>query len=171
MTVKDCRIEINLAEQTLSLLSGSDLVRRYPVSTAKNGPGEKMDSECTPRGHHVIAEKIGAGCPLNSVFVGRRESGEIYAAELRARDPQRDWILTRILWLRGTEPGRNLEGEVDSYRRYIYIHGTPDDVDMRVPGSRGCIRLRNLDMVELFDCVEEGTAVCIVEGERHATPA
>jgi lipoprotein-anchoring transpeptidase ErfK/SrfK len=122
-----------------------------------------MDSECTPRGNHVIDEKIGDGCPLNTVFVGRRATGEIYTAELREQQPARDWILTRILWLRGTEPGRNLGANVDSKARYIYIHGTPDETRLSVPGSRGCIRMRNRDIVELYDAVEVGTAVELLE--------
>jgi L,D-transpeptidase catalytic domain len=144
-------------------MSAAGLIKEYPVSTAKNGAGEEMGSECTPRGRHVIAGKIGANCPANSVFVGREASGEIYGPELRKRHPQRDWVLTRILRLRGCEPGRNLDGNVDSYNRYIYLHGSPDDVDINTPGSHGCIRLRNQDIIELFDRVEEGTSVNIIE--------
>ena len=157
------RIEISLAAQTLRLFSAEGLVREYPVSSAKNGAGEIMDSECTPRGRHIIAEKIGEDCPINSVFVGRKATGEVYEPTLRAEHPQRDWILTRILWLRGTEPGRNLGDNVDSYERYIYIHGAPDDVDMAVCGSRGCVRLGNEDVIDLFDRVVEGTEVTISE--------
>ena len=160
---KDKRIEINLSSQTLCLLENDELIKQYPVSTAKNGAGEIMESECTPRGHHLIAEKIGAGCEANTIFVGRRASGEIYDSLLREKFPERDWILTRILWLRGTEPGRNLGDNVDSYDRYIYIHGTPDDVDMNICGSHGCVRIRNLDIIELFDLVDEGTAINITE--------
>jgi lipoprotein-anchoring transpeptidase ErfK/SrfK len=111
----------------------------------------------------VIAEKIGAGVPPNTVFVERQPTGEIYTPELRARFPQRDWILTRILWLAGAEPGKNQGGDVDTYRRYIYIHGSPDEVAMGMPGSRGCIRMRNADVVDLFDRVEVGTKVLICE--------
>ncbi len=163
MKANDNCIEINLAEQSLKLKTGGKIIKQYPASTAKNGAGELQDSECTPRGKHVIAEKIGQGSKLNSVFVGRKESGEIYKPELRQAHPERDWILTRILWLRGSEPGRNLDGAVDSYHRYIYIHGTPEDVDMNIPGSRGCIRLRNRDIIDLFDRIDEGTPVNITE--------
>jgi lipoprotein-anchoring transpeptidase ErfK/SrfK len=156
-------IEISLSSRTLSLLSKDGVIKEYPVSTAKNGAGEIMDSECTPRGNHIIAEKIGAGCETNTVFVGRQASGEIYAPSLKELFPQRDWILTRILWLRGTEPDRNQGGNVDSYDRYIYIHGTPDDVDMDTCGSRGCIRLRNQDIIDLFERVDVGTPVNITE--------
>lgn len=157
------RIEINLSEQSLKLLHGKEVLKQYPVSTARNGAGELINSECTPRGQHVIAEKIGADCALNTVFVGRKETGELFSQELAAQYPDRDWILTRILRLRGTEAGRNLNGNVDSYERYIYIHGTPDEVDITTPGSHGCIRLYNKDIVELFELVDEATPVNINE--------
>jgi lipoprotein-anchoring transpeptidase ErfK/SrfK len=124
-----------------------------------------MNSECTPRGRHIVRARIGAGLPIGSVFVGRRPTGEIYSEELASQFPGRDWILTRILWLRGLEPGRNRFGEVDSMRRYIYIHGTPDDQPMGVPRSHGCIRMRNDDIVDLFDDVPAGAVVDIMEGE------
>ncbi len=139
--------------------------RHYRVSTALNGPGERMNSECTPRGRHIVRARIGAGLPIGTVFVGRRPTGEIYSEELASQFPGRDWILTRILWLRGLEPGRNRFGEVDSMRRYIYIHGTPDDQPMGVPRSHGCIRMRNDDIVDLFDDVPAGAVVDILEGE------
>jgi lipoprotein-anchoring transpeptidase ErfK/SrfK len=154
---------MNLSEQSLKLLKGSELLKLYPVSTARNGAGEMINSECTPRGRHVIAEKIGEDCALNTVFVGRKASGEIYNKELSVQYPDRDWILTRILRLRGCEEGRNLNGDVDSFDRYIYIHGTPDEVDISTPGSHGCIRLYNKHIVELFDLVDDSTPVNIVE--------
>jgi lipoprotein-anchoring transpeptidase ErfK/SrfK len=131
------------------------------VSTARNGLGERRGSECTPRGWHYVRAKIGAGMPVNAVFVARRPTGEIYSPALRAAFPQRDWILTRILWLCGLEPGRNRLGEVDTMRRYIYIHGCPDEDPMGVPGSRGCIKMRNRDILRLFDLVPVGTRVLI----------
>jgi len=160
---QDKHIEINISRQTLTLFAGNDVIKQYTISTAKNGPGEQMDSECTPRGKHLIHEKIGAGCEANTVFVGREATGELYHPELREQFPDRDWILTRILWLSGCEEGRNKGGNVDSYDRYIYIHGGPDDVAMGVPGSRGCVRMQNDDMIELFDLVETETTVNIVE--------
>jgi hypothetical protein len=160
---QDKHIEINISRQTLTLFAGNDVIKQYTISTAKNGPGEQMDSECTPRGKHLIHEKIGAGCEANTVFVGREATGELYHPELREQFPDRDWILTRILWLSGCEAGRNKGGNVDSYDRYIYIHGGPDDVAMGVPGSRGCVRMQNDDMIELFDLVKTETAVNIVE--------
>lgn len=157
------RIEVSIGEQALCLLEGEQVLARYPVSTAANGAGEVQDSECTPRGRHVIHEKIGGDCPVNTVFVSRKPTGEAYTALLGARFPKRDWILTRILWLRGTEPGRNLGGAVDSMNRYIYIHGAADDVAMGKPGSRGCIRMRSHDIVQLFERVVVGTPVLIRE--------
>jgi len=156
-------IEVNISNQTLSLFEGDAVIKQYTISTAKIGPGEQMDSECTPRGKHLIREKIGAGCVANTVFVGREPTGELYHPELREQFPDRDWILTRILWLSGCEAGKNKGGNVDSYDRYIYIHGGPDDLAMGVPGSRGCVRMRNDDMIELFDLVETETGVNIIE--------
>ncbi len=138
------------------------MLKRYLVSTAANGPGERQGSFCTPRGRHVIRAKIGAGQPENTVFVRRRPTGEVYTPELGAAHPERDWILTRILWLSGCEPGFNRLGEVDTMRRFIYIHGSPDTVEMGVPGSHGCVRMRNRDILELFDLVPVGTPVEII---------
>jgi len=155
------RIEIDLRSQTLLLLQGERRVLEYSVSTARNGPGECKGSFCTPRGAHIVRAKIGAAAPINTVFVGRRPTGEIYSPALAARYPGRDWILTRILWLSGCEPGRNRLGDVDTMRRYIYIHGSPDTVPMGVPGSIGCVRMRNADIVGLFDRIEAGTPILI----------
>lgn len=157
------RIEIDLARQELRLIESGGAVRRWPVSTAANGAGEQLDSECTPRGRHTVSEKIGGECPVNTVFVGRRPTGEIYDDALAEREPGRDWILTRILWLAGLEPGRNAGGECDTKSRYIYIHGTPERTALGRPGSRGCVRMRNADVMALFDAVEVGTPVEIVE--------
>jgi lipoprotein-anchoring transpeptidase ErfK/SrfK len=157
-------ILVNIARQRLELRDASGaLIGDYPVSTAKNGVGERNGSFCTPRGRHVVRARVGAGLPLNTVFVGRRPTGETYTPQLGKQFPGRDWMLTRILWLSGCEPGFNRLGEVDTMRRYIYIHGSPDSVEMGVPGSIGCIRMRNSDIVELFDRVEAGTPVDIVE--------
>jgi len=156
------KIEISISAQSLALLSneGSELVR-YSVSTSRNGPGETRGSLCTPRGEHIVRAKIGAGQPVNTVFVRRRPTGEIWTPELGERFPGRDWILTRILWLSGCEPSRNRLGEVDTMRRYIYIHGSPDTIEMGKPGSIGCIRMRNADVVELYDLVPPYTPVGI----------
>ena len=154
------KIEIDLRKQHLLLKSEKgEIVKKYSVSTAKNGPGEKNGSFCTPRGRHIVRARIGAGQPVNTVFVRRRPTGEVWTPELHARYPGRDWMLTRILWLSGCEPGKNRLGDVDTMRRYIYIHGSPDSAEMGKPGSIGCIRMRNADIVELFDLVPPYTAV------------
>jgi lipoprotein-anchoring transpeptidase ErfK/SrfK len=156
------KIEVDLPAQTLRLLVNGACTAAYRVSSARNGPGEQRGSNCTPRGQHIVRAKIGHGAPLNTVYVGRRPTGEIYSEALAARFPGRDWILTRILWLSGCEVGRNRLGTVDTMRRYIYIHGSPDSVPMGVPGSIGCIRMRNADIVQLFDRVSTGTPVHIL---------
>ncbi len=157
------KITIHIATQQLELFDdrGKSL-RRYAVSTAAKGVGEKNGSLCTPRGRHIVRAKIGAGEPENTVFVGRRPSGEIYTPELGVQFPDRDWILTRILWLSGCEPGLNRLGSSDTMRRYIYIHGTPDSTRMDIPDSHGCVRMRNEDLIELFDLVSAGTTVEII---------
>lgn len=163
----DMRIVISLAQQRLSLLDEAGrVIRRYAVSTAANGAGELAGSEATPRGEHIVRAKIGAGEPPGTVFVARRPTGEIHSAELAAAFPERDWILTRILWLSGKEPGRNRLGAVDTMRRYIYIHGTAEEERLGQPVSHGCIRMRNADIAELFDLVPPYTPVSIEEGEN-----
>ncbi len=154
-------IRIHVPDQRLELLEGDAVAASYPVSTARNGPGERRGSGCTPRGWHRIRVKIGAGLPLNTVFVGRRPTGEIYSSKLAAGHPERDWILTRILWLTGLEAGFNRGGDRDTLRRFIYLHGCPDEAPMGIPLSHGCIRLRNQDLLELFDRVEAGDRVLI----------
>ena len=162
----DKQLVINIAEQTLTLYQQQTEVARYVVSTAKNGIGSQQDSGCTPLGRHVIEQKIGGSEPMNAVFVGRVPTGEIYDANLGELHPKRDWILSRILWLSGLEEGlnkgSNSQGGCDTYERYIYIHGTPDTEPMSIPLSHGCIRMRNEDIVELFEQVEEGMPVTIV---------
>ena len=154
-------VHIDIDRQRLELYVHGEVRRTYPVSTAANGPGEQEGSGCTPRGWHVIRARIGAGADPGTVFVGRRPTGERHTPALGAAHPGRDWILTRILWLSGTEPGRNRLGRVDTMRRYIYIHGCPDDADITRPGSHGCIRMRNDDVIDLFDRAEAGTRVLI----------
>lgn len=156
-------IVVNIAEQRLQLHAGDAVVMDVAIATAKNGPGEQMGSECTPRGWHKVRAMIGAGAPANTVFVGRRDTGETYSPNLRTQFPDRDWILTRILWLSGLEPGKNRLGSVDTMRRYIYIHGCPDDDAMGVPSSHGCVKMRNSDVIALFDAVELGVRVYIGE--------
>ena len=158
------RLEIDLGRQDLILKdTAGELLKRYAVSTSKYGAGEQNGSFCTPRGAHVIRARIGAGQPVNAVFVRRRPTGEIWTPELHASFPGRDWILTRILWLCGREPGKNRWGAVDTMRRYIYIHGTHEFAELGKPGSIGCVRMGNRDIVELFDLVPHGTPVEIRE--------
>ena len=157
----DITIQINLAQQRLRLVSEDAVIASYAVSTASNGPGEKEGSGCTPRGLHRIRLKIGDGLPENAVLVGRRYTGEIYTPSLAEANPKRDWILTRILWLTGIEPKKNRGGTVDSLRRFIYIHGTPDSEPMGRTASHGCIRMRNKELIDLFDRVPVGTIVNI----------
>jgi hypothetical protein len=161
---QDQHIQIDLQRQQLRLLSGNVCIASYTISSARNGAGESRGSECTPRGLHRVRLKIGDGLPENSVFIGRRHTGEIYTPALAAAHPGRDWILTRILWLSGLEPGRNRGGSVDSLRRFIYIHGTPDSEPMGQAASHGCIRMRNRELIELFERVAVGTVVEIREG-------
>ena len=158
------RIWISITLQMLDLYDSSSLLmRRYMVSTAAKGAGEIFGSFQTPRGRHIIRAKVGAGQPENTVFVRRRPTGEIWTPELAAANPGRDWILTRILWLSGCEPGFNRLGDVDTMRRYVYLHGSPDTVPFGVPGSIGCVRMRNRDIMELFDLVSPYTPVDIGE--------
>ena len=155
-------LSIDIANQLLTLATQSgDVIVRYAVSTALNGPGQTDGSGCTPIGEHYVRARIGAGQPINTVYRGRRPTGEIYSQSLAEANPGRDWILTRILWLCGCEWGRNRGPGVDSFRRFIYIHGTPDSEPMGVARSHGCIRMRNTDIVELFDRVPVGTPVRI----------
>lgn len=157
----DLFLDISISQQQLSIVDNGQILRSYAVSTAKNGAGERRGSECTPTGWHKIRAKIGTGQPQHAVFVGRRSTGEIYSAELGRQYPQRDWILTRILWLGGVEPGKNRYGEVDTAWRYIYIHGCPDELMNGKPESHGCIRMKNADVLDLFDRVEVGMPVYI----------
>jgi len=154
------KINISIATQQLDLLDEQrQIIRQYSISSAKNGTGQENGSFCTPLGKHIIRAKIGAGQAINTVFIKRRPTGEIYSPELGQQYPKRDWILTRILWLSGCERGFNRLGSVDTMRRYIYIHGSPDSVEMGKPGSIGCIRMRNRDLLELFGLVRAGTQV------------
>lgn len=159
---------VSLPEQRMYFVDNGIISKVYPVSTARKGPGEILGSSCTPRGWHVIRAKIGAGLPAGAVLVGRRPTGEIYEAELALRYPERDWILSRILWLSGLEIGINRLGKVDTFRRFIYIHGSPDHLIDGKPESCGCIRMRNADIIELFDKVIAGTRVYI--SDRNQSP-
>jgi hypothetical protein len=156
-------IRIRISTQLLELLEANEVVASYAVSTAVKGIGERMGSEQTPLGRHEVRELIGEGAPVGAVFVGRRATGEICTPELQAANSERDWILSRVIWLSGLEEGRNLGGEVDTFARYIYIHGAPDSEPVGEPRSHGCIRMRNSDVIALFDAIEIGTLVQIEE--------
>ncbi|GAA0841045.1 L,D-transpeptidase [Marinobacter szutsaonensis] len=156
-------LAVSIADQTLTLVNDQgQIIASYPVSTALNGAGEQDGSGCTPRGEHYIRAMVGQGLPANTVFRARRPTGEIYSPELALAHPDRDWILSRIVWLCGLEPGKNRGPGVDTFRRFIYIHGTPDTEPMGVPRSHGCIRMRNQDVIELFDRVHAGLRVVIL---------
>ena len=158
MTAEKC-ITIDLPTQSMRILERGREAGHFLVSTASRGAGEREGSFCTPRGAHIIRAKIGAGAEVNTVFRGRRPTGEVYTPDLGRSHPERDWILTRILWLSGREVGKNRLGEVDTMRRYIYIHGAPDEAKMGEPGSIGCVRMSNPDILALFDWAECGTPV------------
>jgi lipoprotein-anchoring transpeptidase ErfK/SrfK len=155
-------MQVHVPTQKLFLYENNKLTHEYLIATAKNGVGELNGSQKTPQGWHIVRAKIGARQPINTVFVERRPTGEIYTPELKKLHPNRDWILTRILWLSGLEPGKNRLGNVDTMRRYIYIHGVPDENKMGVPASRGCINMSNQDMIELFDRIPIGTKISII---------
>lgn len=163
-------IHISLSTQRLTGLCAGKVLCEFPVSTALNGPGEENGTGCTPRGRHRVRARIGAGQPSGAVFIGRRPTGEIWTPELDAQHPQRDWILSRILWLCGEEPGFNRGGNCDTQRRYIYIHGTADNQPMGTPLSHGCIRMRNCDVLELFDLTPAGCQVTMTEQPCTALP-
>lgn len=154
-------IHIHLPQQALHVVNAGVVLSRYAISTGLNGVGEVNGSGCTPRGLHRVRAKVGEGCVPGTVFVGRRPTGEVCSPALVAQYPGRDWILTRILWLTGCEPGINRGGVVDTLRRYIYIHGCPDGIPMGVPASHGCVRMTNADVIDLFDQVVVGTRVHI----------
>ncbi len=152
-------LEIDLCRQVLWIVDGGIRTCSYRVSTSRFGAGELAGSECTPRGAHVIRARIGHGLPAGACLVGRRFTGEVWSPELALSAPHRDWILSRVIWLSGCEPGHNRLGLLDTMRRYIYIHGTPDSEPMGVPCSHGCIRMGNSDVIELFDRVVAGMRV------------
>lgn len=156
-------ILISIKDQRLQLRDGDSVLLDFSIATAANGPGEINGSECTPRGWHVVHEKIGNDADVGSVFVGRQKTGELYSSALKEQNPDRDWILSRILWLSGLEPGKNQSGSVDTLQRYIYIHGCPDEEPMGLPNSHGCIRMHNDDVIALYDRVSVGTKVLIEE--------
>lgn len=159
-TLEQADVVIDLAQQTLSLPKHNKF---YVISSGKNGIGEQENSGKTPRGWHRVAQKVGENAPQNSVFIARQPTGEVYDQQLAQQFPQRDWILSRILWLDGLEQGFNHGEGCDTFKRYIYIHGTPDTEPMGIPMSHGCIRMKNDEIIELFDLISEDALVYISE--------
>jgi len=158
-----CHITVDISAQSLTLYKNNKTIKSYLISSSFNGVGEEKDSFKTPRGKHIIRAKIGQGSAINTVFDSRRPTGEVYSSEFRKKHPNRDWILTRILWLSGIEVGKNRLGNQDTMQRYVYIHGSPDTATMGKPGSRGCIRMHNKDLIELFDLIPVYTPIEIIE--------
>lgn len=159
---------VSITDQTMCLLryrkkAQIDEEGCFFISTGKNGFGNQSGSGQTPIGWHQIRAKIGENCPDNSVFVGRRPTGERYTEKLARMQPDRDWILTRILWLSGCQTGFNRLRDCDSMRRYIYIHGTPETEPMGVAKSHGCIRMRNPELIQTFESMAIGSKVFISE--------
>lgn len=155
------QILISIQEQELTLRDGNNMLLHCPISTSAQGTGNTMGSYRTPLGLHRVRAKIGTNLPAGAVLVGRRWTGEIYNPDLAKQHPRRDWILSRILWLCGCQAGYNRFGRVDTMRRYIYIHGAPDDTPFGTPTSHGCIRLANQHMIALYDLVPVGARVTI----------
>ena len=160
-------ILINIAEQSLILFDGDgNTLHRYPVSTSKYGAGNQNGSEKTPTGLHRIKDRIGGAMPVYEVFEARMPRGSLHELQEQGVELPDDVITSRIMWLEGMEPGRNQGGYVDTYNRYIYIHGTNEEDKIGTPASIGCIRMRNADIVELYRLVETGTEVNIIEGDE-----
>ena len=157
-------IAINVTQQQLRLLDeDGNLLQQYPVSTSKYGTGSENGSEKTPLGLHRIKDKLGGAMPVNEVYIGRVPHGNLEECQQRGVDLPDDVIMSRIMWLEGMEPGRNQGGYVDTYQRYIYIHGTNHEDSIGTPASIGCIRMRNDDVVDLFRQIEVGSEVLIEE--------
>ncbi len=157
-------IRVGVKSQRLTLVGADGQDRAsYTVSTASRGVGEQNGSLQTPRGWHRVCDKIGDGIAPDTIIYRREVTPWRYTPTLHAEYPDKDWILTRILWLCGLEPGRNAGGEVDSYERAIYIHGAGSHVRWGTPTSRGCVRMKSADVIELFDTVPLGTEVLIDE--------
>lgn len=164
---------ISPSTQTLSFYKGDSLVKTYVISTAKNGLGCEAGSGKTPTGRHRVKEKFGEGKPLGAIFKARGFTGEIAEIYTDDTDIQEDPVTTRILWLEGLEEGKNKGPGVDSYYRYIYIHGTPEEGLLGQPASKGCIRMSNKDVIELFEMIPVGTPVNILnepwQGKQKTT--
>lgn len=146
-------VVISTSEQKMVLLEEGHPIAVYPVSTSKFGLGDTVGSNQTPMGKFKVRHKIGHDAPAGAVFKSRRWTGEVLPIDAPGRDP----IVTRILWLDGLEPQNR-----NAYRRYIYIHGTPEERNIGQPVSYGCIRMRSQDVMDLFNRIRPGTRVDIV---------
>ena len=154
-------IIVDISEQRLYLYNNDNLVQSFPVSTSKYGEGQIENSFKTPLGLHEIKEKIGDKEPINTIFTARENTNKIAEIQINPNDTENDFVTSRILWLDGLENGINRGVGVDSYSRYIYIHGTHEEGLIGQKASHGCIRMFNNDVIELFDMVSEGTKVQI----------
>ncbi|MCK5823879.1 MAG: L,D-transpeptidase [Ichthyobacteriaceae bacterium] len=157
------KIIVNVDKQELYLLKGTDTLNVYKVSTATNGIGNKSGSNKTPLGKHSVISRVGEGKPIGATFVGRQFTGKISEIITDSIDVADDLVLSRIMRLQGLEEGVNKGSGIDSYKRYIYIHGTNEEGLIGKPASHGCIRMFNNDVIDLFNKTEIGTQVNIVK--------
>ncbi len=151
---------VSVASQQLIGIKDGQVVFAYPCSTASNGTGNLEGSNKTPLGWHIIDERYGEGLPWGAIFKERRYIKRNWEPQ---NPTSEDLILTRIMWLRGLEPGLNAGGKIDSHARYIYIHGTPEEHLLGTPASKGCIRLANRDVMDVFSVTKTGTKVLITK--------
>ena len=155
------KILVDISEQRLYLKSGEQTLVSYPISTSKYGEGSKENSFKTPLGNHIIKEKIGENAPINTIFISRINTKNIASIENKPKNTENDYVTSRIMWLEGEENGVNKGPGIDSYERYIYIHGTHEEGLIGVKASHGCIRMFNVDVIDLYDRIHNGTKVII----------
>ena len=155
------KILVDISEQRLYLKSGEQTLVSYPISTSKYGEGSKENSFKTPLGNHIIKEKIGENAPINTIFISRINTKNIASIENKPKNTENDYVTSRIMWLEGEENGVNKGPGIDSYERYIYIHGTHEEGLIGVKASHGCIRMFNVDVIDLYDRIYNGTKVII----------
>lgn len=154
---------VSVKHQRLYLIVNDSTIRKYPISTAAKGIGSKMNSFKTPPGLHTISRKIGDNVPIGGLFQSRMYTGRQVKILTEKQKADGDYVTTRIMWLQGEEPGLNKGRSVDSYNRYIYIHGTAEEGYLGQPASHGCIRMKNTDVIELYNMIEEGTPILILK--------
>lgn len=154
---------VNIKQQTLQVVHKGEITRNYPISSSKFGIGNQENSFKTPLGVHRIAQKIGDGATSGTIFKARIDTGKIANILTTDASSTEDYVTSRILWLEGLEQDKNKGDDIDSFQRYIYIHGTAEEGRIGTPASRGCIRMRNADVIELFNLLEVGTLVNIIE--------